>query len=136
MKKTNKFLKQSILILFSMIIVFSNFSIVNAAVNTGNEITPYYTTISYNTVYFKINGIKASCSASLEADHSTSLKITMELQKKKSGGYETIESWTASKTSVSLAISKSRNINVFCTYRLKVTFVAGTEKTTVYKYPS
>ena len=60
----------------------------------------------------------------------------MELQKKKTNGYETVETWTSSKNGVSLAMSESRNINILCDYRLKATFTAGNESTVVYKYPS
>ena len=58
----------------------------------------------------------------------------MELQKEKSKGYETVETWTSSKTGTVLAMSESRNINVLCNYRLKVTFTAGKETEVVYKY--
>lgn len=58
----------------------------------------------------------------------------MELQKKKSKGYETVETWTASKTGTILTISESRNINILCNYRLKVTFTAGNETEVIYKY--
>lgn len=61
-------------------------------------------------------------------------KIKMELQKEKSKTYETVETWTNSKTGTVLAMSESRNINVLCKYRLKVTFTAGKETEVVYKY--
>ena len=57
-----------------------------------------------------------------------------ELQKEKSKSYETVETWTSSKTGTVLAMSESRNINVLCKYRLKVTFTAGKETEVVYKY--
>ncbi|WP_298654032.1 hypothetical protein [uncultured Eubacterium sp.] len=58
----------------------------------------------------------------------------MELQKEKSSGYETVETWSESKTGTILSMSESRNINVLCNYRLKVTFTAGNETETIYKY--
>lgn len=57
-----------------------------------------------------------------------------ELQKEKSKSYETVETWTSSKTGTLLSVSESRNINVLCNYRLKVTFTAGKETEVVYKY--
>ena len=33
-----------------------------------------------------------------------------------------------------LFVSESRNINVLCNYRLKVTYTAGSETEVVYKY--
>lgn len=87
-----------------------------------------------NTTNLKINGIKASCAATVTARKSTTLKIKMELQKNKSSGYTTVETWTDSSTGICLAISKTRNINIFYDYRLKVTFTAGSETAVVYKY--
>lgn len=134
MKKCKTIFKQFLLIVLSALMIFSNAAIANGAVNPENEIAPYYVVINSSSISFSISGIKASCSASIVADYSTSLKIKMELQKKKSGAYSTIETWTSSKTGVSLAISKTRNINVLCNYRLKVTYTAGSETTTAYKY--
>ncbi len=114
--------------------IFGNASIVNGAVYPEHEIAPYYVVINSNTVSLTIRGIKATCAASLVADYKTSLKIKMELQKKKSSGYTTVETWTTSDTNYSLAITKSRNINILCDYRLKVTFTAGSETKTAYKY--
>ena len=114
--------------------IFGNASIVNGAVPPEHEITPYYAVIDSNTLSLTIRGIKATCSASLVADCKTSLKIKMELQKKKSSGYTTVETWTTSGTDYSIGITKSRNINLLCDYRLKVTFTAGSETTTAYKY--
>ena len=53
--------------------------------------------------------------------------------KSKRRGY-TVETWTSSKTGTYLSMSESRNINILCDYRLKVTFTAGSEKETVYRY--
>lgn len=58
----------------------------------------------------------------------------MELQKEKSSGYETVETWTDSKTGTYLSMSESRNINVLSNYRLKITFNAGGETQVVYRY--
>ena len=81
-----------------------------------------------------ISGIKATCSADIRVSSSKYLKIVMELQKKKSNGYETVKTWTSSKTGTRLSMSESRNINALCTYRLKVTYTAGSEQVVAYKY--
>ena len=81
-----------------------------------------------------VSGISAKCRATLETKSSKSLKIKMELQKKKSTGYETLQTWTASKTGTSLSMDESRNINLLCSYRLKTTFTAGSETEVKYKY--
>ena len=116
-KQKNR-LKQFILILLSFLMIFSNVFVANAAVNYDNDVAPLYINIS----------------ATLKAKNSVPLKIKMELQKEKSKGYETVETWTSSKTETVLGMSESRNINVLCNYRLKVTFTAGKETEVVYKY--
>ncbi len=64
-----------------------------------------------------------------------SLSIKMELQKLKSGEYKTVETWNSSKTGYSIGMEESRLINIFATYRLKVTFTAGSETVVSYAYP-
>lgn len=102
----------------------------------GGEIEQPYVNISKNTAQISISGITATCKAQLKANKSMSLKIKMELQKKKSSGYETVETWSSSKSGTLISMSKSRNINILCDYRLKVTYTAGSETTTSYAYPA
>lgn len=131
--------KRLLSIFLSLIMIFGNILNVSAAViNNDNEnpIEPCYVNISSCAVNLSISGIKAKCSANVQSGSSMNLKIKMELQKKKSSGYETVETWTSSKTGTFLTMSESRNINIFSDYRLKVTFTAGSEIVTVYKYPS
>lgn len=134
MAKQNNSLKQVCLILLSFLMIFSSTLISNAAVNDNDIISPNDINISSHSAKLSISGIKADCKATLNTEKSMSLKIKMELQKKKSKGYETVETWTASKTGTHLSISESRNINVLCDYRLKVTFTAGRETKVVYEY--
>lgn len=63
------------------------------------------------------------------------LSIKMEIQKKKSAGYETLKTRTSSKTGTYLTMSENRNINIFSDYRLKVTFIADSKTETTYAYP-
>lgn len=108
----------------------------NAATIKNNFIvSPLYTTIETNTAYISISGIKATCNATVTSQYSAQLKIKMELQKEKSNGYETIETWTSSKYGYSMSYTESRNINIFCDYRLKATITAGSETIVVYDYP-
>lgn len=127
-----------ICLLMALAAILSSFGIAAYAAEDTDEssVTPRYSVISTNTSRLSISGIKASCSASLTSQYSTSLSIKMELQKKKSSGYETVKTWTASKTGVSLAIGETRNINILYTYRLKTTFTAGSETVTYYAYDS
>ena len=105
-----------------------------ASPNQNDDATPYYVNISSADAYMTTSGIKTTCSASLSSKRSLSLKIKMEHQKKKSSGYETVETWSSSKTGTYLSMSESRNINILCDYRLKVTFTAGSETEVVYRY--
>ena len=93
-----------------------------------------YVNISSCNCSCYISGITLYASASLIAKSSMSLKIKIEVQKLKSGAYETVETWNASKTGTSLSLDNHRTINVFSTYRIKVTFTAGGEITTSYSY--
>lgn len=134
MLKTNQRFGKFILIAFSLLFAFNGISIANAAIDDNNKIAPYYTDIKTCSGKISISGVKANCVSSLTTKKITKLKIKMELQKEKSNGYETVETWSDSKTGTVLSMSESRNINVLCNYRLKVTFTAGNETETIYKY--
>lgn len=136
MTKSKMFFCRTIAILMIFVSLLSTTIVANAKVNNDDLIAPQYTTILDNTTCISISGIKATCTTTMTAQYSTSLKIKMELQKKKSSGYETVETWTSSRNGITLGMSESRNINVLCDYRLKATFTAGSESTVVYKYPS
>lgn len=121
------------LLMFSALI---SFSISNATeIAYGNEIEPYYINASRISSKIEISGIKATCTTSIRVEKSMPLSIKMEIQKKKSSGYETLKTWTSSKTGISLTMSENRNINIFSDYRLKVTFTAGSETEITYAYP-
>lgn len=93
-----------------------------------------YVNINAWTCNCYISGITLYGSASLMAKGSMSLNIKIEVQKLKSGSYSTIETWTASKTGYSLSLDNHRTINIFSTYRIKVTFTAGGESVIAYSY--
>ncbi len=136
MQRAIKPVKNFALIILSMMMFSCNICAQAAVINNDNTIVkPMYTTIGTNSAYISISGIKATCNAMFTSKNPTSLKIKMELQKEKSTGYETIETWTSSKNGSSMSLTKSRNINIFCDYRLKVTFTAGNESVIVYDYP-
>lgn len=136
MTKSNLIFCRMIAVLLILFSAFSTTIVANANVKNDDLISPQYTTILDNSTCISINGIKATCTTSMTSQYPTSLKIKMELQKKKSGGYETVETWTSSKQGVNIVMSESRNINILYDYRLKATFTAGSESTVVYKYPA
>ena len=94
-----------------------------------------YTTIASTVSAITITGITAKCSATVNTQYSTSLKVTVELRKKKSGTYTTIQTWTGSKTGTTLSVGGTKTVNPLSSYRIKVTFKAGSETTTIYTYP-
>lgn len=127
-------IRQIALMLLSLLMIFGSTFVSNAAVNNDSKISTYYVNISNRSVSLSISGIKAECKATVKSNKSVALKIKMELQKEKSSGYETVETWSSNKTGMFLAMSESRNINILCNYRLKVTFTAGSEIEVVYRY--
>lgn len=137
MTRSKTVLLKCLAVFMIFVSAFSATAVANAQTDNYDDlISPLYTTIQSNTTGLSISGIKATCTAAVVPQYETSLSIKMELQKKKSSGYETVETWTSSRYGVSLAMSESRLINVFSDYRLKATFTAGSETTVVYKYPS
>lgn len=134
MTKANTLFKKLSAILLSCLLVFGNMLTASAAVKPDDTVSPCYVNISGTTGKLDISGIKAKCTATLKAKKSVNLSIKMELQKEKSNGYETVETWTSSKTGTYLSMTESRNINILSTYRLKVTFTAGGETEVIYKY--
>lgn len=123
-----------VLVCLSYTMIIGSSTISSAAISDGPEIVPYYINITSCSVSLNISGIKAECKATVRAKSSMNLKIKMELQKEKSSGYETVKTWTSSNTGILLTMSESRNINILCNYRLKVTFTAGSETQVMYKY--
>lgn len=134
----------SIISILLIIILFINSTIIPVSAldtfeeNTSvvSEVMPRFTTIANLTTAFSINGVNSTSTATLISQISTNLKIVIELQKKKSGTYETIETWTKTGTGDTLVLEKTRLINVLSDYRIRVTYTAGSESTTVYKYPA
>ena len=120
-----------------LLLVFSTAAFAATSKDNGNDgQSPKYSVITSKSCSLTISGLNSTSEAELRTSSSVTLSITMELQKLKSGSYSTIETWTASKTGISLSMEESRLINIFATYRLKVTFTAGSETVTSYAYPS
>ena len=134
MVKSKNIFYTLVLVFLSSTMIIGSSTIANASINDGSEIVPYYTNITSCSVSLNVSGIKAECKATVRAKSSMNLKIKMELQKEKSSGYETVKTWTSSNTGILLTMSESRNINILCNYRLKVTFTAGSETQVMYKY--
>lgn len=125
----------------SLLLIFCTlFSATSAKAQNVDKVLPEipsqpYAYILDTNVTILISGISANCRVVLRTAKSYPLKIKMELQKKKSDGYSTVETWTTSDTDTSLTLTKKRNINVLCSYRLKATVSANGETKTYYAYP-
>lgn len=132
-----KTIKKSVSILLILTMLFSTFAITSSAAVVEDDygVMPCFTTISSVSTAFSISGINSTSNVVLISKVSTSLYIKIELQKEKSSGYETIETWTKSGSGVTLTLEETRLINIFSDYRIKVTCTAGGETHTTYDYP-
>ncbi len=129
--------KKSLSIVLILTLLFSTFSM-NIYANTNEEentIMPRWSVINSVATSFTISGLNSTSSVILSAKYSTSLYIKIELQKEKSTGYETIETWTKSGTGRVLDLEETRLINILADYRIKVTCTADGETHVTYDYP-
>ncbi len=133
----SKFVEKSVSVLLALVLLFSVLAINTSAAEVDEDygVMPCWTTISRITTSFSISRINSTSTVILYSQVSTSLKITINLQKVKSGTYQTIETWTKSGTGVRLVLEETRLINVLSDYRIKVTCKAGSETNTTYAYP-
>ncbi|MBR4890870.1 MAG: hypothetical protein IKU15_06245 [Clostridia bacterium] len=132
-----KTMKGIVSILLILTMLFSSFAIMSSAAVVDDDygVMPCFTTISSVATSFTISGLNSISTVVLTAKTSTSLYIKIELQKEKSSGYETLETWTKSGTGKSMSLEETRLINVFSNYRIKVTCIAGGETHITYDYP-
>ncbi len=132
-----KTMKKTVSILLILTMLFSSFAIMSSAAVVDDDygVMPCFTTISSISTSFVISGLNSTSTVTLKSQVSTNLSIKIELQKEKSSGYETIETWTKSGTGYSLLLEETRLINIFSNYRIKVTCTAGSESHVTYDYP-
>ena len=132
-----KTIKKTVSIFLILTMLFSSFAIMSSAATVDDDygVMPCFTTIDAVATSFTISGLNSTSSVLLTSKVSTSLYIKIELQKEKSSGYETIETWTKSGTGTSIILEETRLINIFSDYRIKVTCKAGSETHTTYDYP-
>ena len=130
-------MKKTVSILLILTMLFSTFAISSSAavVEDENVVMPRFTTIQSVATSFTISGLNSTSSVHLLSKYSATLFIKIELQKEKTTGYETIETWTKSGTGTSLMLEKTRLINALSDYRIKVTCVAASESHVKYDYP-
>ncbi len=133
----SNFVRKSACVVLIFTMLFSIFAVNSFAAEAEEdyEIMPCFTTISSVATSFTISGINSTSFVALHSQYSTSLSIKIELQKLKSGAYETIETWNKSGSGTYLAMEETRLINVFSDYRIKVTCKADAETFIKYDYP-
>ncbi len=133
----SKVFKKSTSILLVLTLLLSLFAISCYAVQDEEDygVMPCWSTIDSIHTSFTISGLNSNSYVYLVSQVSTSLKIVVNLQKLKSGSYETIETWTETGKGTSLELDESRLINVFSDYRIKITCTAGSETNVSYDYP-
>ena len=132
-----KTMKKSVSIVLIITILISTFACMSSAAVAENDygVMPCFTTIDSVSTSFTISGLNSTSYVLLTTQYSTSLYIKIELQKEKSTGYETIETWTKSGTGTYLMLEEDRLINILSDYRIKVTCTAGSETHVTYDYP-
>ena len=105
----------------------------NETINKDDYVVRFSTI--YKTSYsITKSGLTVTCNALLIANQSTNLKIVMTLQKSTSNGWTDVKTWTKTGTGTRLSMEETKVINIFSTYRLRVTFTAGNESYTTYAY--
>ena len=130
-------IKKSLSVILVLTMLFSIFAINSSAstVEEENTVMPRWSSISGVSTCFTISGINSISTVVITSKYETSLYIKIELQKEKSTGYETLETWTKSGTGTYLVLEETRLINIFADYRIKVTATADGETFTTYDYP-
>ena len=131
-----KSIQRIISIVLCLLLCFSMAAYAFEEDSKGNEANnPRYNNITACSCELYISGINSTSEARLQTGNSMMIAIKMELQKLKDGSYTTVKTWTDSRTGTVLTMSENRLINIFATYRLKVTFTAGSETVVSYAYP-
>ena len=130
-------IKKGLSVVLILTMLFSVFAINSSAatVEEENTIMPRWSVINAVSTSFTISGLNSTSSVSLTSQYSTSLYIKIEFQKEESTGYKTLETWEKSGTGYALSLEKTRLINIFADYRIKVTCTAGGETHTTFDYP-
>lgn len=132
-------IKKCLCIILILTILFSALAINSSAIEPNEDeygVMPCWSIINSVGTSFTISGINSTSSVILTSQFTVNLFIQIELQKEKSTGYETIETWSAFESNGTyLTLEETRLINIFEDYRIKVTCVAGNEQHVTYDYP-
>ena len=135
-------MKKNILKVLSLVLVVMTVFLTCACAFATDTDTPVdeieptrYTNIGSAVLSFKISGTTAKGAAGLTPQRSTSLQIVLTLQKQNSNGtWSNVKTWSKSGSGLYLNLTASKVISLVNTYRMKGTFTAGGETTTIYRY--
>ena len=138
MEKT-RITKRLLSIMLATMLILSAFSATACktikAEENEYEVMPCFTTIMTEKYAITISGLKAVVSGSLVPKYTTSLQITLVLQKYTNGGWYADQTWVGTAYDDYLYLEGKKTINIFAEYRLKVTFKADQETSTRIMYP-
>ena len=130
--------KKGLSIILVLTMLFSVLAINVSAAETEEDeygVMPCWSIIDGVATSFTISGIVATVSVLLTSQFTVNLMIKVELQKKTSSGYETVEIWDAFETNgMALGLEESKIINIFANYRVRIVCLAGNEQHIVYRY--
>lgn len=121
-----------IMVMCTATICFGESTMVNPASGVGL----YYVNAESISSTLRINSGKATCSSSVMGKKGTTrIEITMTLQKKIKGSWNTVKTWKGSKNSTSYTLTNTLSVGRG-TYRLKSVAVVykGGKPDTVTKY--
>ena len=130
--------KTIVKVLAAVLVIMTVFTTCACAFASGadeREEPTRFSVINTAALSFTITGATAKAGGSLTAKRNTSLQIVMTLQKKNSNGtWSNVQTCSKSGSGTVLNLTGSKVINVLNTYRVKGTFTAGGETTTIYRY--
>lgn len=105
---------------------------IGAWVQKVEIIKPYYTNISNVSVTTKINAGNASSNVKIYADSIMAISVKLRLEKYTNGYWNTVRSWSTSKSGTKLLFSRNCNVTKGYKYRTVAVIDCGGEKVTKY----
>lgn len=105
---------------------------IGAWVQKVEIIEPYYTNISNVSVTTKINAGNASSNVEIYAESIMAISVKLRLEKYTNGYWNTVRSWSTSKSGIKLLFSRNCNVTKGYKYRTVAVIDCGGEKVTKY----
>ena len=130
-----------IIVLFLSLVFLINIASLFSSAITADQDQPKATYIRSVDAIINVGALSTRVEGTIRADSSiTSIKITLELQKKSGATYSTIKIWEETFSGHSASKVESKLTSPLSNYRLKATFTVYTssssETKTMYAYDS